>query len=194
PYTFLVNPKSIYAFNNQVWDPATIVEQKGIGIKNFWTFDGAAPKGAQKDMVLNAQDPVQAINPLYISGKVDSWITELIWDRLVRIGPDGLPRPWAAGAYKWLTPTTIDVTLRPGMRWHDGTPVTADDVIFSFTAPKGGKVPMYRPFVANIADIKKLNPTTDRKSTRLNSSHVKISYAVFCLKKKKRYGPHATTA
>src|SRR5436309_7768722 len=26
--------------------------------------------------------------------------------------------------------------------------------------------------------------TTDRKSTRLNSSHVKISYAVFCLKKK----------
>src|SRR5207302_4018147 len=27
----------------------------------------------------------------------------------------------------------------------------------------------------------------DRKSTRLNSSHVKISYAVFCLKKKKIY-------
>src|SRR5690606_2406301 len=27
----------------------------------------------------------------------------------------------------------------------------------------------------------------DRKSTRLNSSHVKISYAVFCLKKKKKY-------
>src|SRR5690606_39534195 len=28
--------------------------------------------------------------------------------------------------------------------------------------------------------------TQDRKSTRLNSSHVKISYAVFCLKKKKK--------
>src|SRR5690606_40709992 len=28
-------------------------------------------------------------------------------------------------------------------------------------------------------------PSRDRKSTRLNSSHVKISYAVFCLKKKK---------
>src|SRR5690606_41757425 len=27
---------------------------------------------------------------------------------------------------------------------------------------------------------------SDRKSTRLNSSHVKISYAVFCLKKKRR--------
>src|SRR5690606_21075948 len=29
-------------------------------------------------------------------------------------------------------------------------------------------------------------PTQDRKSTRLNSSHVKISYAVFCLKKKNK--------
>src|ERR1039458_7101159 len=29
-----------------------------------------------------------------------------------------------------------------------------------------------------------LNPETDRKSTRLNSSHLGISYAVFCLKKK----------
>src|SRR5690554_7250692 len=28
--------------------------------------------------------------------------------------------------------------------------------------------------------------TVDRKSTRLNSSHVRISYAVFCLKKKKK--------
>src|SRR5439155_12010162 len=31
-------------------------------------------------------------------------------------------------------------------------------------------------------------PDTDRKSTRLNSSHVAISYAVFCLKKKKKAG------
>src|SRR5258705_2713232 len=30
----------------------------------------------------------------------------------------------------------------------------------------------------------------DRKSTRLNSSHLGISYAVFCLKKKKRHTTH----
>src|SRR3712207_7086261 len=30
-----------------------------------------------------------------------------------------------------------------------------------------------------------LEPVADRKSTRLNSSHANISYAVFCLKKKK---------
>src|SRR3712207_8823977 len=36
-------------------------------------------------------------------------------------------------------------------------------------------------------------PILDRKSTRLNSSHANISYAVFCLKKKKKYiytSPH----
>src|SRR5690554_7140861 len=32
----------------------------------------------------------------------------------------------------------------------------------------------------------------DRKSTRLNSSHVRISYAVFCLKKKKKKKPKNT--
>src|SRR5690606_40530588 len=32
----------------------------------------------------------------------------------------------------------------------------------------------------------------DRKSTRLNSSHVKISYAVFCLKKKNKRRKHST--
>src|SRR2546422_8582829 len=32
------------------------------------------------------------------------------------------------------------------------------------------------------------HPTRDRKSTRLNSSHGYISYAVFCLKKKKKQG------
>src|SRR2546428_6474234 len=34
----------------------------------------------------------------------------------------------------------------------------------------------------------------DRKSTRLNSSHDQISYAVFCLKKKKLRPPRASTA
>src|SRR5690606_40713087 len=33
-------------------------------------------------------------------------------------------------------------------------------------------------------DLQSPGPVQDRKSTRLNSSHVKISYAVFCLKKK----------
>src|SRR5699024_11506675 len=40
--------------------------------------------------------------------------------------------------------------------------------------------------INNISSNKILNDI-DRKSTRLNSSHVSISYAVFCFKKKQRY-------
>src|SRR3712207_7501060 len=36
-------------------------------------------------------------------------------------------------------------------------------------------------------------PGVDRKSTRLNSSHANISYAVFCLKKKKKSPPSYTS-
>src|SRR2546430_3103169 len=43
--------------------------------------------------------------------------------------------------------------------------------------------------------LKKFDPAPqpDRKSTRLNSSHSQISYAVFCLKKKKIIQRHADT-
>src|SRR5205085_3723773 len=39
---------------------------------------------------------------------------------------------------------------------------------------------------AVVKDIQKRSKKVDRKSTRLNSSHSQISYAVFCLKKKKK--------
>src|SRR2546430_8297687 len=38
-----------------------------------------------------------------------------------------------------------------------------------------------------------INQHSDRKSTRLNSSHSQISYAVFCLKKKKKQPPRLST-
>src|SRR3989442_10190270 len=56
--------------------------------------------------------------------------------------------------------------------------------------PKGFKTQMFTTAGTGagrqITDAAQL---ADRKSTRLNSSHVRISYAVFCLKKKKN---HAT--
>src|SRR3712207_7551231 len=44
-----------------------------------------------------------------------------------------------------------------------------------------------RPAVAPPLLSTHLRPRLDRKSTRLNSSHANISYAVFCLKKKKKH-------
>src|SRR3712207_8883375 len=42
-------------------------------------------------------------------------------------------------------------------------------------------------FEARLFALSKTHDVLDRKSTRLNSSHANISYAVFCLKKKNTY-------
>src|SRR5690554_3905179 len=49
----------------------------------------------------------------------------------------------------------------------------------------GEAIDYYGRYVEAATDATDL-PLVDRKSTRLNSSHVRISYAVFCLKKKKK--------
>ncbi len=161
-YAFLVHPLQTFAFDKTVWDASTTIVQPGLGIKNFWTFSNIAPLGDQKDMILNSSDELNAINPFYISGATDSWITELIWDRMMRIGPDGLAEPWAAKSVEWADDAlSVTVTLRDGMMWHDGTPVTTDDVMFSFTAPIK-YAPMYKPFVEGITNIEVLDAATVR--------------------------------
>src|SRR5438874_10041435 len=55
-------------------------------------------------------------------------------------------------------------------------------------------VPAYEAVRRFDPALKEEAQSIDRKSTRLNSSHVEISYAVFCLKKKKKHPPQYTTS
>src|SRR2546430_11375559 len=50
--------------------------------------------------------------------------------------------------------------------------------------PPAGELPCFKDALLD-------EPALDRKSTRLNSSHSQISYAVFCLKKKKTHNTYA---
>src|SRR2546427_9441721 len=52
-------------------------------------------------------------------------------------------------------------------------------------ALRAGAPALARPLSEVVAALDAAGITRDRKSTRLNSSHSQISYAVFCLKKKK---------
>src|SRR3712207_8629218 len=54
-----------------------------------------------------------------------------------------------------------------------------------------GTVPAITRYALEDLEVNGLRiPAGDRKSTRLNSSHANISYAVFCLKKKKKKSKH----
>src|SRR5207302_11403857 len=75
---------------------------------------------------------------------------------------------------------------------HDALPIFADRKPRCASRATSGRARAYSALrggsaagVWAAASAKRSAPPPDRKSTRLNSSHVKISYAVFCLKKKK---------
>ncbi len=53
--------------------------------------------------------------------------------------------------YSWVT-----YTLREGARWHDGTPVTPEDVIFSLNILKDKGQPFYRFYYQNVVEARKV--------------------------------------
>jgi peptide/nickel transport system substrate-binding protein len=179
PYVYVAHPSLPQLVRTDVWDPASIVDAQGIGIQNFWTWIGLTPLGDQKTIITNTGDDLIAINPLYIAGDAPSRITELVWDRLMRIGPDGLAQPWAAEKVTWEDDVTVLVTLREGMMWHDGQPVTVDDVKFSFEAPGTGEAPMYAPFTSRITNIE----IVDDRSLRFTLSEPWVAFEIASLAK-----------
>jgi peptide/nickel transport system substrate-binding protein len=179
PYVYVAHPKLPFAFRADVWNPDSIVEAQGIGIKNFWTWIQAEPVGDQKTLIANTGDVLQAINPLFISGDADSRVTEIIWDRLMRIGADGLATPWAAETVEWEDDLNVLVTIREGMTWHDGEPVTVEDVVFSFQTPMSDESPMYKPFVSKIANIE----TVDDRTVRFTLSEPWVAFETASLAK-----------
>ena len=160
-YVFFVNPNIPFAIRSDIWDRNSVVEQPGLGIKNFWTHINIKPLTGQKDVIANTSDNLLNLVPLAIGGLAASWMTELIWDRLLRISPEGLAEPWAAESYEWVDDRTIDVTIRAGMKWHDGKPVTVDDVIFTF-GEVGAMAPMYTPFLKIIKKVEVVGDRTVR--------------------------------
>lgn len=164
PNVYFAHPSTPQLVRTDVWDIDTVVTQAGIGIHNFWTWTGLTPIGDQDTIITSTTSFLEAFNPLYIAGDAPSRVTELIWDRLMRIGPDGLPRPWAAESVDWESDTSVVITLREGMNWHDGEAVTAEDVVYSIEAVQSGEAPQYSPFAAAVADMEIIDDLTVRIS------------------------------
>ena len=76
------------------------------------------------------------LNPFIgYSNSYEVWL--LNYDTLVGVGPDGLPSKETGLAEDWeLSPDqkTWTFTIRPGVQWQDGEPLTARDVAFTFNA------------------------------------------------------------
>ena len=58
-------------------------------------------------------------------------LTQHIFEPLVATDSDGRPTPGLALSWEAVEPTMWRIRLRPGVTFHDGTPFTADDVVFT---------------------------------------------------------------
>lgn len=82
----------------------------------------------------------QRLNPLLVFyNQADRDVSRLIFSGLVSFDSRGIPQPDLAeswGASK--DGTLFNVTLRKGLRWQDGKPLTADDVLFTIDLMRNG--------------------------------------------------------
>src|SRR5947199_4711318 len=82
------------------------------------------------------------LNP-FTATDADSWkVIRLVYDSLARIDPVTLlPAPWAAASWS-VSGSTLTVTMRSDLAFHDGSAETAADVIYSYNQYKAaGKAP-----------------------------------------------------
>ena len=102
------------------------------------------------------------VNPLLAVTDADRDLATLTYAGLMGVGPDGL-RPVLAQSYKVSEDGTIYIfTLRPDATFSDGTPVTAEDVVF--TVSKAVDPRLKSPELANWSNVRveALDPHTVR--------------------------------
>lgn len=91
----------------------------------------AAPAGAKTLRFASSSDP-QTMDPHAIALLYHSRINTQIYESLVNRDRDFALEPSLALSWRTVDPKTWRFTLRPNVRFHDGTPMTADDVVFTF--------------------------------------------------------------
>jgi peptide/nickel transport system substrate-binding protein len=92
----------------------------------------AAPVAAQNALNIAVGGAFTSIDPHYHNLNPNNVLTEYVFDRLVRFDAAYHPEPALAVSWKTVDPTTWEFKLREGVKFHDGTPFTPDDVVFTF--------------------------------------------------------------
>lgn len=131
----------------------------GPDFKHFDYANPDAPKGGEAK--LSAIGSFDSFNPYILKGNPAAGIGALFETLLASAGDE------AFSEYGLLAETIevpedrswVAFTLRRGARWHDGTPVTVDDVIFSLDILKTKGHPFYRSY---FKDVAKAEPTGER--------------------------------
>ncbi|WP_343079574.1 ABC transporter substrate-binding protein [Ostreiculturibacter nitratireducens] len=119
--------------------------------------DRASTLIVAEDVVPQTFDPIQ-------SSQIRTWyVWQLVYEGLVRAELDGGITPMLAS--EWTIDdagTTYDFTLREGAAFSDGSPVTPEDVVFSFERLKADGLPYAQDRFKSLASIAKVDDRTVR--------------------------------
>lgn len=158
----------------------------GEGLNSFWAKVNAEPK-ARTSIREAWTSSLNKLNPIAITQVIGLWFARLIYSRLLRVNPDGVPEPYESKEFNVISPTELEVVLNEDLQWHDGSSVTAEDVKFTFELYKRAKAPYYN------SSLKKLEKVTieDEYRVRFHLTEPTASFAhsalagVMLLKKSK---------
>ncbi len=106
-----------------------------------------------------AQNDILTLDPHSQNHATTNAILQHAYEGLTRYGPKYEVEPALATKWTTISPTQVRFELRKGVKFHDGSPFTADDVVFSYNRIKhpNGTMAVY---VAGVADVKKVDDHT----------------------------------
>ncbi len=102
----------------------------------WWAFSGrSAQNRADRPIVGTLRTEPESFNRLVTASAAVDAITHLIHAPLIKVDrTSGELTPWLAERWDAIGPTSYRLHLRHGVRFSDGAPFTADDVVFTFRA------------------------------------------------------------
>lgn len=145
-----------------------IVATDATSADNIWTLLSMEPAtGPMRPVFWALSSEPRSLNPLSSGSAYDWQILGLIYDSLITVDPRTLEDiPWLATDWKIETvpgetapKTRLTFWLREGVTWHDGKPLSAEDVRSTLLYLKENRIPRY--FDA-VRDIESVETTGDR--------------------------------
>jgi len=93
---------------------------------------GTADAGKKDDTLVWATDRENPItDSSYLNTREMVIIGSLLYDRLIHLDEKYNPQPLLATAWKWENPTTLDMDIRTGVKFHSGKELDAEDVAYT---------------------------------------------------------------
>ncbi len=105
--------------------------------------------------------PPDTFDPIAHSDFNNWLVWQLAYETLVVVQPDGRVAPMLATSWK-VSPDglTYAFTLRQGVKFHNGSPLSADDVVFTFERLAAKGIPYAKARFPNVAAVTALDPGT----------------------------------